>query len=613
VIVAKPETFKIEQFAGLTTSPAMGHSPMRFRELQNLDPGRVPGSLTVAYAPRMVSGAALSDIARVMTLDEAADSTPAVLIEYWNGQLDLLTSIEPAASAGLFSPRATWAYDRPAARFWRGKFAVIVGETASGDPYPVFATPTGWQTADQTDTGDNDIGATATVDSAYDVPAGTYYLYATPLAKLEAGTDTWYVKCAESSPMSGSLELSGAGRIQYTFTPANGIDALQIALYDAASESYFDVGVVVTSGSIEVMPTQTAVYPDPEPHDWHSLVAGSAVAYRNERTWVAYNPNYDYTLWNSLQRRLGLPPATATGSNVVLYSEVGRPWAFSPDNTIVADVDGQVTALGVLGDALIIFGPYGAARLTGNGPEDFFVQRLEQVSPGTWWQDSVHAFGGGLLYLGPDGVYRLTGDGQVQRVSDPLKDVFDDLTFAPSQSIRTTVDRKRGLYILASTGQLGGGQRAFAMDLKSGEWFEMPAAGDGIATIFGDLSPWAVSVGEAIYAFDGDTSTEATLATDQLDLGAPDVIKQFHEFRVPVENPTDEVAIVRLEAVRRDGTTIPFSSRTIEAGATAELVWKLPGHRLVGRSIAFRMTIEAKPGFLVVPPIEVVWLPRRTQ
>lgn len=617
----KVQTFKIDKFGGLTTGPAEGTSPLRFRQCENLDPGKVPGALVVAYSRRLLLSG--QNVWRAYTLGDLDPNAtaPALVLEPATGATYTFFADWSVNTSSTLSPAYGASVNYRMLRFWRDKL-VIVGMTRTSDgiPYPNFATPSGWVTADPVTTVGNNLGATTQTGAGGTIPDGSYTLQAVALRKLQVGNDTWYV--ADIVPqlltVAGGLNIAGGpGKINFTFTPANRIDAIQLILTPTGGGVSYDAGVYTGNGTLLAIPTTTTVIPSTGyPYDWESGLVAQAIAYRQERTWAAFEPNYNYTLLNTVAG-YGATQVKPSNGNLVWYSEVGRPWAFAPDNTIVADVDGQVTGLGVLGEALIIFGPYGAARLTGDGPDNFFVQRLEQVSPGTWWHESIQAYGGGLLWLGPDGVYRLTGDGQVQRISDAIKDVFDGLKYDRSTQIRTTVDRRRGLYIIASPVNATFGQAVYACDLRTGEWFKLPGEG-GIP--FGDLTVGIADATAAfdtstadLYALDGTALATAYLATDQLDLGVPDQTKQFLEVRVPVENYTSSDATVTLTWEKRNGTGGSLSTRTIVAGTTAELRWKLPGHLLVDRSVSFGLTINAKPGFVVMPPLEVTWAPRANQ
>jgi hypothetical protein len=89
-------------------------------------------------------------------------------------------------------------------------------------------------------------------------------------------------------------------------------------------------------------------------------------------------------------------------------------------------VEDTVTALETFGNVLLVWTAGACYRLEGDNPNNWTFNKW--IDNGCVSHRSVASHRNTLVWLGPDGVYLAEGWGQVSRISDPIREEFEDFT-----------------------------------------------------------------------------------------------------------------------------------------------------------------------------------------
>jgi hypothetical protein len=594
---------------------------LQFRRLEGLEHAKSPGGLSITNG-RTLRFTNEASVARLLALWEHS-STPPVYCQAANGSIRFRANWTTASGTAL----TLGSGPTKLSRVLRGKIGLVTsGGTANGLKYDT--TTTAWaldatagdsfEATALTPTGavSNKFDPSAWVASvsvtAINTAAGELggigvMLWGTPARKFTAGSESLWIprNTLDTETVGLAFAVSAPNdtvRFEWTSSTVDGVYSYINNSGGTAGEA-FDLGLTpsdsinaTTTLDIPAFPLlATAIHQqttDLFPNTLNARVAGEVRVTRQGRTWVGVNAVRDMSFESSFTAQVSEAPSSGT---TLFFSEVGT-LVYPVDNYLTADVSGNVTALALLGDALVAFSKQDACVVTGNGPSDFTVRRLDSVRPGALEQESVQEWKGTVLYRGWDGIYRLAGDGSVTRVSDAIRDVF--LTATEASTISSAIDRTRGTYLISVDGV------GYALDLDSGAWSKLPFT---VNALEGGPTVLAAE-GAAVYSLDdASTSRTATLETDYLDLGAPQEDKRPTHLSLVFQNDTGSAGSVVVTLTPMSGTPVTLASQAIGTGY-ARLRLPLPGPSLVGRAVKVTLAITGKPGLTLVPPLDFEYL-----
>jgi hypothetical protein len=590
------ETFEINEFRGLVTGTPKGTGALGFRVLEGFVFNREVGALGVAPG-RSALFTNESAVTRLLALWDAPSNAPAVYTQDATNAIRYRASWVTAGGAALSLGVST----KVMLEGWRGKFG-IVPYVALADPQlnAGFLTPTGLVTND-IDPSAFFAAAAVAAGSGGSLTIGQINVSFKPLKRITVGSDSWYVEGSRGNPYSTFKSATTTAGNQTVDLTWSGADAVAVAVSYGGNPldtttAWFNAGVY-TSSPVSISQLPLEAFPvgsaGAEQTPWHPFVNAEVSAYRQERLWLAKNV-----------RRTNPVSAGTRDLNVmtgatVLFSELGRPWAFPDANFINLPITGDITAMANLGSSLMVFSDAEVFSITGNSANDFVAQRIDAVQPGCINGNSVQEWAGRLYYLARDGVYAVSGAGS-EIVSDTIRDAFFNVS--TSTVVSSGVDRTNGEYYLSLDGV------CYILDLRRGAWRKAPFIVNALET-----GPKVIcSQGASVYALtDVTTPQTAVLQTEFMDFGAPEVDKFFRAFRVLMQNDTAQSATVSVTPVKEDGTLYPaLPAQTVTANSRARLKFNLPGYAMTGRGIALRVTVTGLPGVLLHPDLSVDWMAR---
>jgi hypothetical protein len=586
-------TFEIKEFGGLVTGAPRGSATLGFRMLDGFTHKGLVGGLTIAPS-RATRFNNEETISRLMVLWDEPSNNPAVYTQDSTSGVRYRANWNTAAGTALaFTPAVTSYVGKTRGdlkRIKRGKMGMVAwSKYPTDDRYPIsFCTPLG-DVANNVNDPFSTTPFTVTPTAGGSLAVGNYTITLIPMRKVTVGLDSWYVADYFFQPRNIIAATAGANlSLSVGWV---GADAVIGVLYDQTNRNYYTLGVHTTT------PFLIDAYPLEESEtknfmtEWLPLNDGFCTAYRNDRTWIAGN-TYRYP-----GRDAFLPSVETQIQNTTAtlwFTDVGRLWAFPVGNFITLSITGNITAMANLSNALLVFSRSEIWAITGNSELDFVAFKIPGGNPGCIDAQGVQEWRDAVYYVAPDGVYKVNLNG-CENVSFPIRDVF--LNMGANPVLSTGIDRFRNEFFLALNGAL------YVLDLEKNVWLTR-----GTANVVEGGDVVMVTNGTTVNSLDGNSNSTAVFQTEWLDMNAPEMDKFFRQIRLVVENPTSSICTITVQPIKFDGTLLTAPApQTVGAGAKARLNFGLKGQGMVGRGLAFRVTVTGLPGAVIRPDMTIEW------
>jgi hypothetical protein len=591
---AELKNHEIQAFTGLITGAAKGTEALGFRVLDNF------------VFTREVNGLALAPSKQVLFTE---NETVQRFIVLWDGQTPGQTNPTiytqtgvgiryrfqwTTASGTLLSYGTDFASKFNIQKIWRGKMGVL--QSANQTYGAASAFKLNFMSTNGFKDTTRDPAFTATVTAIADpnttLAAGDYRIAVLEAKKILVGFDEFYVLENGTYP-STVLTLVAGQAIQIAWTSVDAVVAAIIPAFTNTQMAGFETGVLTTNPSkilsFDLLGgTSNAYYP----YSLMAYASGQFVAYRFGRTWIAGN-----TVRANLEKStspFGVEDKPNPTTSTLYYSNTETLWGFPKANFINLAITGSITGLATLGNLLIVFSESEVWAISGNTDADFYARKLD-IKPGCINQDSLQEWRGVLFFLARDGIYAMTESGQAVRVSDGIRDVF--LNMGNTPTISSGIDRLKAEYLIAINGVL------YVYDIDRKAWMTR-----GTANWVEGGNVVSVSDGAVVSALNGTSQVTGVMQTEFFDFGMPEVDKFFRQVRLAIENNTAASCTITVQPIKPDGTNgVAPASQVVLANTRARLNFGLRGQSMVGRGLAFKITIVGLPGVLVRPDISIQW------
>jgi hypothetical protein len=580
------QTFSVTEFGGLVTSVPAGAKTLRFRRAEGFAFRPKLGGLTTVNAPAQRGVATANNIDSVFN-----PSGEALYIRDTAG-----TTLFRALDANAWSSLGT-AYGQ-FLQLDRGVGVQFLPTVTAAGFDVKHLVPTTQVSTIYTPSPALAITWTATADATSGLPAGNYRVECVAFRKVTYGQRFYYVRCDNASGKaivnaSGTIAITAGQALYASAVTIDSTVAYGIFLFYAATGTLngpFFYGIVdaasMATAKLKFLPTTvTSAARDSYYSYFSARVRGDTVVSRQQRTWVAVNAARDYTDDDLISGIVTVPPPQ---NKTLFYSNLDNPWQFAPENYLTLSIEGDITALAPLGDALAVFSRTEIWAVTGNSPADFRSLRLDQVQKGAVSRVVV-PYRGDVYYLADDGLYKLTSSGSTERLSDAIYNVF---VAALPTNISMSLDVAANVLNLCLGGVM------YSLDLERGEWLR---AQETIRAVDNDR----LAIGNGIFSRTATVSVVTRyLQTQALDLGKPEMDKTFRRARWNYEN-IGVAGTATLRAVDWDGTVLWSSSSQAVNTGRGRLSFPIDGTRFVNRGAALLLELLCPSGVTIVGPLEI--------
>ncbi len=589
----KLNTFEIKEFGGLATGAPRGSATLGFRVLDGFTHKGLVGGLTIATGKRQIFTNTES-VSRLFTLWDEEIYPPKIVFQ---GPTNVVKTAYFADISGL-TTITTGTNPGKIMKGWRGKIVFVNFDGVIG--YRTNASSYGVKFIAYAGEVSNVISAVAPTITAVGVDgslvAGIWAVYLLPLKGLALGSDTVYVP-ARNPTVGGGGNATITAAKEHIEVLWSGTDPVEIVLTSGTAPNYtfYYAGFFKTQpATIRTPPLEGSNYQS-YPMQFSSRVKAEALTYRNDRTWAAVNAYRDYDTEIYTVGGNGKETVTPSTTSTIYFSSTGKPWTFPAENFITLSITGNITALANLSSALLVFSKSEIWAITGNSDADFVAFKIPGANPGCIDPQGVQEWRDVLFYVAPDGVYKVNLNGS-QNVSLPIRDVF--LNMGSNPVLSTGIDRFNNEFLLALNGIL------YVLDLEKNVWLTR-----GTANVVEGGDVPVIALDATVSAFDAKTNIQtAVFQTEFLDMDMPEMDKFFRQLRLVVENPTGFDCAIAVQPIKFDGTLLTApASQTVNANSRARLNFGLKGQGMVGRGLAFKVTVVGYPGVVIRPDITIEW------
>jgi hypothetical protein len=583
-------TFEIKEFGGLATGAPRGSATLGFRVLDGFTHKGLVGGLTIAPT-KILRFIHNENITRFFNIWDD-DINAVKIVAQGNATIDVAKLYQIPDRYTL----VTGTDPGKIMKGWRGK---IVFLNSNGIKDLNLGGQNDYQTQLITFIGDYNtkIANSLTlsmiaVGTDGQLNAGIWSASVLPMRVVAiVGTDRFYIPSQNPGSVA-SVQTTITAAKEHIEISWTGADALEINIQ--SSTTFYYAGFFKSSPAIiKNVPLENADYGF-IPYQFSSRVKAEAIAYRNNRTWVAKNAIRDYSIEKNRLPSTGIDVLPPNQTATIYFSSTGKPWTFPVENFITLSIKDNITALCTLSNALLVFSKSEIWAITGNSDADFVAFKIPGANPGCISDLGVQEWRDVVFYVAPDGVYKVNLNG-CENVSLPIRDVF--LNMGANPVVSTGIDRFRNEFLLALNGIL------YVLDLEKNVWLTRGTAnfveGGDIVMVANDAT---------VSSFDGNSNSTAVFQTEWLDMDAPEMDKFFRQIRLAVENPTGFDCTVTVQPIKFDGTLLTApATQTVNAGAKARLNFGLKGQGMVGRGLAFRVTVTGLPGVVIRPDMTIEW------
>jgi len=160
--------------------------------------------------------------------------------------------------------------------------------------------------------------------------------------------------------------------------------------------------------------------------------------------------------------------------NFVLYSEVGMPDVLPSANflQITSDLGGRIIGFSDMGGDLLIFttSSIHSLNMRGSSPDTWVLSTISN-KVGCLATDSIIKIKDRIFFASEDSCYYLSAQGQLVPISEPINDMYTDLSITARRKTKTIYNQKKGIlyWQFGSSDLVGGTNLVFLLHLLKGD------------------------------------------------------------------------------------------------------------------------------------------------